>query len=135
MSYKYYNLAILVICVVIITVSIISHADDLGFSIFGFKWQIHCMSKHLLKINCALCGLTHSFCAIGHGQLAKAFEYHKLGPVLFCFILFQLPYRISAITLGPGKIKRIRKFNLFFAIGVFAALIVNWLVYLGGRVI
>ncbi len=108
--------------------------DELGISVFGFKWQLHCMSKHLLGVNCALCGMTHSFCAMGHGRLAEAFGYHRLGPLLFCFILFQIPYRIHAIAL---KVRRslLKKANVYFAVAVGIAIIVNWFVYLGGRVI
>ena len=131
---KFYNCAILIVCIVVIAISMTCQTDDLGISIFGLKWQLHCMSKHLLGINCALCGMTHSFCAIGHGQLAKAFEYHRLGPILFCFILFQIPYRISLVALKVRKKSFIKKANVYFAIVTLAALIVNWLVYLGEKI-
>jgi len=110
-------------------------ANELGVSIFGFKWQIHCVSKHLLGIRCALCGMTHSFCAMGHGRLAEAFGCHRLGPLLFCFILFQIPYRIFAIAIKPRKRSLLKKANAYFAVAVGIAIIVNWLVYLGGRLI
>ena len=132
---KFYNCTILVVCIVVITISMISQADDLGISVFGFKWHLHCINKHLLGINCALCGMTHSFCAIGHGEIARGFEYHRLGPVLFCFILFQIPYRIFAIAVKARRRSLLRKANAYFAIAVGVALIVNWLVYLGGKII
>ena len=132
---KIYNYAILIVCIVVLAISVTSQADELGFSIFGFKWGLHCMSDQLFNVNCALCGMTHSFCAMGRGQIAKAFEYHLLGPILFCFILFQIPYRISLITLKVRKKSLMKKVNVYFAAGVGIALLVNWLVYLGGRLI
>jgi hypothetical protein len=131
---KFYNYAILIVCIVVVAISMTCQTDDLGISIFGFKWHLHCMSKHLVGINCALCGMTHSFCAIGHGQLAKGFEYHRLGPVLFCFILFQIPYRMSLVALKVRRRSFIKKANVYFAIVTLAALIVNWLVYLGEKI-
>ena len=135
MTVKYYNLAVLLICVFVIAVSVTCRVNEIGFSIFGFKWQMHCLSKHIFGINCALCGMTHSFCALGHGNLAKALEYHKMGVLLFFFILFQIPYRICAITLRSSRTKKMERFNAFLAIVVLAALIINWLIYLGGRII
>ena len=125
----------LLICVFVIAVSVTCQVNEIGFSIFGFKWQMHCLSKHLFKVDCALCGMTHSFCALGHGNLAKALEYHKLGVLLFSFVIFQIPYRMCAIALGSTRTKKMERFNAFFAIVVLAALIVNWLIYLGGRII
>ena len=132
---KIYNCAVLIVCIVVLAASIVCQADELGISVFGLKWHLYCVSKHLLGIRCALCGMTHSFCAIGHGQLAKAFEYHRLGPILFCFILFQIPYRISLVTLKVRKKSLIKKANVYFAASVGIAIIVNWLFYLGGKVI
>jgi len=72
---------------------------------------------------------------MGHGRLAEAFGCHRLGPLLFCFILFQIPYRIFAIAIKPRKRSLLKKANAYFAVAVGIAIIVNWLVYLGGRLI
>lgn len=112
---KFYNYAVLIVCIVVLIISMTCQADGLGMSIFGFKWQLHCMSKHLLGINCALCGMTHSFCSIGHRKLLEGFEYHRLGPLLFCFILFQMPYRILLIASKVGRKSLMKRANAFFA--------------------
>jgi hypothetical protein len=78
--------------------------------------------------------MTRSLSAIGHGEFAQAFEFHHLGPILFSFIVFQIPYRTWAIVIKPKRInKRIRKYHAVFAGVVLVAIIVNWFVYLGGR--
>jgi hypothetical protein len=55
-------------------------ADGSYFTICGFK--------NLTGLPCPGCGLTHSFCAIGKGDLASAFAYNLLGPPLFLLSLF-----------------------------------------------
>jgi len=77
--------------------------------------------------------MTRSFSAIGRGEFAQALEFHRLGPLFFSFIVFQIPYRIWAIMITPKHInKRIRKCHVSFAVVVLAAIIINWFVYLGG---
>lgn len=44
-----------------------------------------CGFRHLTGLPCPGCGLTHSFCSIGKGDLPSAFSYNLLGPPLFLF--------------------------------------------------
>ena len=46
-----------------------------------------CLFKNVTGLPCPGCGLTHSFCALGKGDVAGAFGYHQLGPPLFLFLL------------------------------------------------
>ena len=47
-----------------------------------------CAFKHLTGLPCPGCGLTHSFCAIGRGDLMSGFGFNLLGPPLYaCAIL------------------------------------------------
>jgi hypothetical protein len=46
-----------------------------------------CMFKNVTGLPCPGCGLTHSFCSMGKGDLASAFGYNQLGPLLFLFLL------------------------------------------------
>jgi hypothetical protein len=46
-----------------------------------------CLFKNMTGLPCPGCGLTHSFCALGKGDVAVAFGYHQLGPPLFLFLL------------------------------------------------
>jgi hypothetical protein len=42
-----------------------------------------CVFKRLTGMPCPGCGLTHSFCALGHGDLKAGFAFNLLGPPLF----------------------------------------------------
>ena len=131
-----YNVVILVICAIIVVTSFTFHLDQIGVAIFGFKWHMHCFLNHFFGIKCALCGMTRSFCAFGHGNFSKSLEYHRLGPLFFSFIVLQIPYRMWAIVIRPKRIKaKIRKVHAVFAVIVFTAIFLNWIFYLGGRLL
>ncbi|HKV41395.1 MAG TPA: DUF2752 domain-containing protein [Blastocatellia bacterium] len=46
-----------------------------------------CLFKNLTGLPCPGCGLTHSFCALGKGNVTQAFLYNELGPLLFLVAL------------------------------------------------
>jgi Protein of unknown function (DUF2752) len=71
-----------------------------------------CPFKLMFGIPCPGCGLTHSFCALAHGHLAAAVQFHALGPVLFVVFALALPiFAYQAITR-----RRVTWFNrLLFA--------------------
>ena len=128
------HIAILLVCIAIVAGAFAFTLDDLGLYSFGFKWRLHCLLDHLFGIKCAFCGMTRSFTAITDGDIAAAFEYHRLGPVLFFFIVLQIPYRIWAIS--PKKIsERVTRVHAGLAAFVLTAIFVNWLIYMGGRLL
>ena len=53
-----------------------------------------CWSVILLGRECAGCGLTRSFAAIGRGDLAVANEMNPLGPVLFAWLVALIAIRV-----------------------------------------
>lgn len=80
--------------------------------------------------------MTRSLSALGHGELSKALGYHVLGPLVFAFIIFQIPYRIWVIAKTPKPAnKTIRKSHAVFAAAVIFAVLINWFIYLGGRLL
>lgn len=42
-----------------------------------------CLSHTLLGIDCPMCGMTRSFVALAHGDIAASFAFHPAGPLLF----------------------------------------------------
>jgi hypothetical protein len=46
-----------------------------------------CAFKNVTGLPCPGCGLTHSFCALGKGDVALAFGWHWLGPPLFLLLI------------------------------------------------
>src|SRR5262245_57656798 len=47
-----------------------------------------CAFKNFTGLPCPGCGLTHSFCALGKGDVVGAFVFNALGPPLFIAFLF-----------------------------------------------
>lgn len=66
-----------------------ANSNEPYFTICGFK--------NFTGLPCPGCGLTHSFCALGEGDLAGAFSFNLLGPPLF--LLFVLVWVRSACVL------------------------------------
>ena len=131
-----YHTAVLVICVLVIVTSYAVEVDDLGFYVFGFKWPLHCLLKHTFGIRCAPCGMTHSFSSVAKGDLSAAVGFHKLGPVLFAFIIFQVPYRIWAVMINPKRMGvGMRKTQMDMTAVILTAVFVNWLIYLSERLL
>ena len=130
---KVQHIIVLLVCVAILAGSILFQSNGSDVFIFGYKWPMRCVLHHYFGLKCALCGLTRSFSAIGHGQIKEAFAEHILGPAIFIFISLQLPYRIWGIIIAPKRIEpKLIKLNIAAAGVLFAAIIVNWLIYLGG---
>jgi len=94
-----------------------------------------CGFKNFTGLPCPGCGLTHSFCALGKGEVTDAFGFNLLGPPLFLVLVLiwirsacVLSNRIGAAQL----LDRIaRRFNVAwtFAIG-FAVYGIARIVYL-----
>lgn len=90
----------------------------------------------MFDVKCAFCGMTRSVSATAHGRFAEAFELHRFGPPVFCFILLQIPYRIYALIIRPKAVnaKLARANGIIFAL-LLAAIMVNWLIYIGGIIL
>jgi hypothetical protein len=65
-----------------------------------------CGFKNFTGLPCPGCGLTHSFCALGKGEVADAFGFNLLGPPLFLVLVLiwirsacVLTNRIGAVHL------------------------------------
>ncbi len=133
---KVHHIIILVLCVVILTASLLFRVNEAELYLFGFKWPLRCFLYHTLGIKCALCGLTRSLCSLAHGNFRQAVNFYLLGLPIFALICFQLPYRIYALIIHPQKMSRkIIKINLTLAVTISILIFVNWLVYLGGLIL
>ena len=61
-----------------------------------------CGFKNFTGLPCPGCGLTHSFCAFGKGDLLAAFRFNLLGPPLF--LTFALVWlRAACVLLSKYK--------------------------------
>ena len=64
-----------------------------------------CGFKNLTGLPCPGCGLTHSFCALGKGEVTDAFGFNLLGPILY-LILILLWIRSASILLNKTGVVR-----------------------------
>ena len=62
-----------------------------------------CGFKNVTGLPCPGCGLTHSFCALGKGEISAAFSFNLLGPPLF-FALVLLWIRSGCVLLNKDAI-------------------------------
>jgi hypothetical protein len=95
------------------------NADGQYFTICGFKV--------LTGLPCPGCGLTHSFCAIGRGDLRSAFVFNAIGPPLylvsilvwlrFLFALTGVRRPVAFFDRTFNHLKLVRRFAI--AIGLF----------------
>jgi hypothetical protein len=86
-------------------------------------------------MKCSLCGLTRSICLFAHGNFLESFKLHAIGPAIFAFIVWQIPYRMWAIYIHPRQVnKKLVMVNSAVFVILLAAVFVNWVIYLGGLV-
>jgi len=97
---------------------------------------MHCFLYYNFGIKCALCGLTRSFCSLAHGNLHESLTYHILGPAIFIFVCLQIPYRIYALVVYPKAVgRKPARLSMIVTAALAAALLINWLIYIGGLVL
>jgi hypothetical protein len=119
-------------CVGIVLLSAVLRVDAAGRGylpgLANHPLPATCPSRVLLHVDCPGCGLTRSFIATAHGQFARAYAFHRVGPLLFLLVLLQIPLRLYALRRHllesqlPGRaIARGLPWVLL------AALLLNWL--------
>ena len=98
-----------------------------------------CGFKNFTGLPCPGCGLTHSFCALGNGDILGAFAFNLLGPPLFLvFVLVWI--RSASVLLNGSNLVQLfdrtaSRFNLVralaIAFGVFGVVRIIYLVAYG----
>jgi len=60
----------------------------------GWQWPMpeSCMSRRVWRMDCPGCGLTRSFISMGHGEFQRAFSFNLAGPLVYLFVLVQIPW-------------------------------------------
>ena len=88
-----------------------------------------CMLRETTGIPCPGCGLTRSLVAAVRGDWSSSFAYHRLGPVLFVYLILQAAYR--AVWIGVPAARRVSRLPgrlLDLSLIPLAALIfLNWI--------
>jgi hypothetical protein len=131
-----HHIVVLVLCVVVIAGCFLFRAERGGLFLFGYKWPFRCFLKETFGLKCALCGISRSLCLTARGDLKAALSYHPVGPFIFAFILWQLPYRIWLLkNLRDSAGARLSRINCVVAVVIVLAVFINWVVYLGRLII
>ena len=99
------NLAVMVALGAVFIISVVYRPpDEPYFTICGFKT--------LTGLPCPGCGLTHSFCAIGKGEMLRALGFNLLGP--FVFLLTAVAWVRSALVLA-GRLRPVALIDALLA--------------------
>lgn len=133
---RYVHLLILGVCLTIVITAFVMPPDQVMARGLGLRWQFYCFLDKLFGLKCASCSLAQSFSACAQGQLSQAFKYDGLGPLIFLYLLLQIPYRLWSLAKAPKRIaRRAIRFQAGFTVLIVALIVVDWLLTLGGRVI
>ncbi len=122
------------------------HATYLGMALFVFALSLFlsndgervvlpflgtplpplCPLKSWSGLECPGCGLTRSWVALAHLQVAESWAYHRLGIALFVANAYQLIYRPMMIIKGGETPTKLSKIHTWIGRALIAALISNW---------
>lgn len=89
-----------------------------------------CTLKNMTGLSCPGCGLARSVSALAHGEVAKSLGYHRLGWLVFIYIVAQFVYRLALLTLAASR-QRLERYERYFKFGLIALavlLALNWAV-------
>ncbi len=83
-----------------------------------------CLVHAVLPIECPFCGMTRSFVALAHGDLAAALKFHPAGPLLFAAMLVFLAV-VVGITIRRSRplVERRRFLIAFEAVALFCLVV------------
>ena len=80
----------------------------------GDSLGVLCWFRAAFHVDCPFCGMTRSFVALAHGDVASALRFHPAGPLLFAAMLVGLvAVAMSALARGRPIVER-RGFLLAF---------------------
>lgn len=87
-----------------------------------------CLSRRMWGMDCPGCGLTRSFVSMSHAEFSRAFSFNAAGPLVYLFVLVQIPWHLFQICRLWNLKRPIESGWLYvplFAIN--AALLIQWL--------
>lgn len=87
-----------------------------------------CTAKRVWGVDCPGCGLTRSFVSMSGGEIWKAFGFNPAGPLVYLFVLVQIPWHLFQLArIAIGKFP-FESFWLYVPIFVCSgALFLQWL--------
>jgi len=133
------DLAWLALCAAVILASLLLHVTRDGRvsldAAGAHPLPVTCPSRALTELNCPSCGLARSFVSLGHADIRAAWRWNRVGPLLYAFVLLQIPYRGLRLA-WPAFRRRTSRRDATMTVAILFALIglliVNWGLYLAG---
>ncbi len=130
------HLGILVLCLAVVVTAFVLPADKALARELGLRWHFYCFMDDIFGLKCASCALARSLASFTSGEVTRAFKYYPLGPTIFIYLCFQLPYRMAAVAKAPRALsRRIQRLNATFTVVVVGLIVFDWLFLMGGPVI
>ena len=128
-----YHVAVLLFCGAVLAGAAVLTPGAEGLSLLGYRWPFYCWLHETTGIQCALCGMSRSFCSLAHGDLSAGLQFHRLGPALFVLFCLQVPHRLYALAIRPRRISTwLNRLHLGVVALVCVTVLANWIIYLGG---
>jgi hypothetical protein len=73
-----------------------------------------CWFRAAFHIDCPFCGMTRSFVALAHGDVAGAFRFHPAGPLLFVAMAVALVALVTVFVRRGQPLVERRRFAIAF---------------------
>jgi hypothetical protein len=107
------GLAVLVAAQLAASVVLHSAGDEVvlpgGASLGGTCWF-----RGVFHVDCPFCGLTRSFVALAHGELAAAVRFHPAGPLLFAAMVAALIALVTVFVRRARPLSERRGFSFAY---------------------
>lgn len=134
MNFRLHVLFLLLSLAVIVCSFVMTSEGNATVRVPGVPFQIPeaCMSRRLWGMDCPGCGLTRSFISMSHAQFSRAFSFNAAGPIVYLFVLIQIPwhaFQISRLWKLKMPIESIWLYVPLFAIS--GLMLIQWLWRMG----
>jgi len=95
------NIALAVVCALLVLLPFVFTYNPATNDVKISKHSLPamCLSRACFNTDCPGCGLTRSFISLAHGKLNASLRLHRLAPVLYCFFLFQILFRLGSLRV------------------------------------
>ena len=89
-----------------------------------------CTFYNLTGHTCPGCGLVRSVTAVAHGDLSASLAFHRMGWLVFIYILLQMVYRgvLLFVPAWRARAERAGKHLIYGLIVLAVMLMLNWLI-------
>jgi hypothetical protein len=133
---RYLHWLILFVCLALVITAFVLPPDQIIAKRLGLRWHYYRILDNVFGLRCASCTLARSFSACAQGQLSRAFDYDRLGPLIFLYLILQIPYRLWSLAKAPKRLPRSAiRFQAIYTVLIMALIIADWLLVLGRRVV